>query len=99
MQFLPDVVTAVIRTLDPSEPDQRKGCLRASTRALHELVKQYPMVSFHQESQRYAVGTLSSVIVIFDLRTATKVRTTAEALLVGAAAPLRPAHRARRSAC
>jgi WD40 repeat protein len=32
------------------------------------------MVSFHQESQRYAVGTLSSVIVIFDLRTATKWR-------------------------
>ena len=74
MRHLPAVVEAVIRSLDPSEPELRKGCLRASTRALHELVKRYPMVSFHQETQRYAVGTVEAAIIIYDLRTATKWR-------------------------
>jgi WD40 repeat protein len=74
MRHLPSVVEAVICALDPSEPELRKGCLRASTRALHELVKRYPMVSFHQVTQRYAVGTVDAVIIIYDLRTATKWR-------------------------
>ena len=30
--------------------------------------------SFHQETQRFAVGTVESVIIIYDLRTATKVQ-------------------------
>ena len=29
--------------------------------------------SFHQETQRFAVGTVETVIIIYDLRTATKV--------------------------
>jgi len=74
IRHLPTVVEAVIRSLDPSEPELRKGCLKASSRALHELVKRFPMVAFHQPSQRYAVGTTSSAIVVYDLRTATKWR-------------------------
>jgi len=32
------------------------------------------MVSFHQPSQRFAVGTVESNILVYDLRTATKMR-------------------------
>ena len=74
VRFLSAVVEVIIRTLDPSLPSLRKSCLRASTKALHELVKRFPMLSFHQNSQRFAVGTTDSVIVIYDLRTATKWR-------------------------
>jgi hypothetical protein len=45
---LPAVVNAVLRPLDPSVPQLREGCLAASTTALRELVKRYPMMSFHQ---------------------------------------------------
>ena len=31
-------------------------------------------MSFHQESQKYAVGTQSGTVVVYDLRTATKWR-------------------------
>lgn len=71
---LPIVVQAVLRPLDPSVPLLREGCLAASTTALRELVKRYPMMSFHQGTQRLAVGTTEGVVVIYDLRTATKWR-------------------------
>jgi hypothetical protein len=71
---LPAAVHAVLRPLDPSVPSLREGCLRASTTALRELVKRYPMMAFHQASQRLAVGTAEGVVIIYDLRTATKWR-------------------------
>ena len=46
----------------------------ASTTALHELVKKFPMIAFHQETQRLACGTGLGRIVLYDLRTATKWR-------------------------
>ena len=74
VRHLSVVVEAVIRPLYPGEPILRKMCLVASTMALHELVKRFPMVAFHQETQRLACGTLAGRIVLYDLRTATKWR-------------------------
>ena len=71
---LPAVVEAVIKPLDPSVPSLREGCLSASTAALRELVKRYPMMAFNQGTQRLAVGTVDGVVLIYDLRTATKWR-------------------------
>mmetsp|Transcript_23809 Transcript_23809/g.57672 ORF Transcript_23809/g.57672 Transcript_23809/m.57672 type:complete len:1737 (+) Transcript_23809:84-5294(+) len=74
---LPSAVQIIIKCLDPSAPALRKSLLRPATAALHALVQNYPSVTFHQKSQRFAVGTsprTSSVIVIYDLRTATKWR-------------------------
>jgi WD40 repeat protein len=39
---------------------------------IHVNLQKYPMVSFHQESQRLAVGTNENVIIIYDLKTATR---------------------------
>jgi len=74
LRQLPLIVEVVIKTLDPSDPALRQACLQASTRTLHELVKRFPMVGFHQASQRFAVGTVESAILVYDLRTATKWR-------------------------
>ena len=71
---MPAVVQAVLRPLDPSVPSLREGCLAASTTALRELFRRYPQVAFHQLTQRLAVGTTEGVIIIYDLRTATKWR-------------------------
>ena len=71
---LPVVVHAVLRPLDPSVPMLREGCLHASTTAIRELVKRYPMMAFHQGTQRLAVGTTEGVVIIYDLKTATKWR-------------------------
>jgi hypothetical protein len=72
LPLLPRLVETVVRSLDPHVPYLRDSCLQATTKVLHALVKQYPMVSFHQESQRLAVGTQDAVIVIYDLKTATR---------------------------
>ena len=44
------------------------------TKGLHELVKRFPMTSFHKDTQRFAVGTQEALIIVYDLRTATKWR-------------------------
>ena len=45
LRHLPLLAEVVIKTLDPSDPVLRQSCLTASTKALHELVKRYPMIS------------------------------------------------------
>jgi len=70
--WLPMLTEAVLRCLEPSDPTLRRASLQAATSALYELVKTFPMVSFHQTSQRFAVGTADNIIIIYDLRTATR---------------------------
>eukprot|EP00930_Biecheleria_cincta_P095741 TRINITY_DN8766_c0_g4_i1.p1 TRINITY_DN8766_c0_g4~~TRINITY_DN8766_c0_g4_i1.p1 ORF type:complete len:589 (-),score=139.37 TRINITY_DN8766_c0_g4_i1:44-1573(-) len=64
----------VLRCLEPSDPALRRQSLMAVTSALHELVQTFPMVDFHQPGQKIAVGTGDGLIVVYDLRTATKWR-------------------------
>ncbi|KAL4118067.1 hypothetical protein PRIC2_010394 [Phytophthora ramorum] len=73
-RHLPAFVDTVMACLDPTKPDRRRRCLPLSTRCLHSLVRRFPMVDFHKETQRLALGTMEAVIVIYDLRTATKWR-------------------------
>merc|ERR1712048_325902 len=64
----------VLRCLEPSDPSLRRQSLLAVTSALHELVQTFPMVAFHQPSQKFAVGAGDGLVVVYDLRTATKWR-------------------------
>ncbi|KAL3669247.1 hypothetical protein V7S43_005629 [Phytophthora oleae] len=73
-RHLPAFVDTVMACLDPTKPERRRRCLPLSTRCLHGLVRRFPMVDFHKETQRLALGTMEAVIVIYDLRTATKWR-------------------------
>ncbi|GMF24969.1 unnamed protein product [Phytophthora lilii] len=73
-RHLPAFVDTIMACLDPTKPERRRRCLPLSTRCLHSLVRRFPMVDFHKETQRMALGTMEAVIVIYDLRTATKWR-------------------------
>ena len=53
---LPTAVHTIVRCIDPADPVQRKELSSAVTRVLCELVNKYPSVSFHQDSQRFAVA-------------------------------------------
>lgn len=73
-RYIPAIVETIVCSLDPSKPLRRKACLSVSTKALHDIVRKFPMIAFHKESQRLGVGTMESSIIIYDLRTATKWR-------------------------
>ncbi|DAZ98687.1 TPA: hypothetical protein N0F65_008813 [Lagenidium giganteum] len=73
-RHLPAVIDTIMCCLDPTKPERRKRCLELSTRCLHNLVRRFPMVDFHKDTQRLAIGTMEAVILIYDLRTATKWR-------------------------
>ncbi|EER03221.1 conserved hypothetical protein [Perkinsus marinus ATCC 50983] len=64
---------AVLRCLDPVFPLRRRNCLITATSALHEMVKTFPNTSFDQSTQRFAVAK-DAVIIVYDLRTASKWR-------------------------
>ncbi|GBE61692.1 WD G-beta repeat-containing protein, putative [Babesia ovata] len=74
VEHLPDVVVIVVRCLDPSDSSVRMLMLKSATSALFQLVKNFPMAAFYQDTQRFAVGSVSGHVVIYDLRTATKCR-------------------------
>ncbi|PFH38412.1 hypothetical protein BESB_007540 [Besnoitia besnoiti] len=72
LEHLPDIVEAVVRCLDPAEPHLRRRALNAATAALFHLVRCFPLATFHQQTQRFAVGCSDGLIILYDLRTATK---------------------------
>ncbi|KYQ94366.1 WD40 repeat-containing protein [Tieghemostelium lacteum] len=72
LPYLPRIIESIIKSLDPHTPNLKEQCLRQTTVVLHLMVVKYPMVSFHSETQRLALGTLDGFIVIYDLKTATR---------------------------
>lgn len=71
--YLNMVVDISIGFLDPLDSTLRKGTITAVTSVLFILVSAFPMITFHQNTQRLAIGFDRSIIV-YDLRTATKWR-------------------------
>ncbi|KAM9973298.1 hypothetical protein ACTFIR_012674 [Dictyostelium discoideum] len=72
LPFLPRVIDSIIKSLDPHTPVLREACIRQTTAVLHLMVNKYPMVSFHHDTQRLVLGTLDGLVVIYDLKTATR---------------------------
>ncbi|KAJ3270411.1 hypothetical protein HK104_004935 [Borealophlyctis nickersoniae] len=68
------IVESMVKCLDPNLPQIRDSLQQIVTVNFAELVKMYPNVAFHHGLQRLAVGTVESVCVVWDLRTATKVQ-------------------------
>lgn len=62
----------MLKCFDPNEPALRKNSHKIVSVILNMLVKMFPMVDFHHESQRLAVGTHEGPIAIYDMRTAMK---------------------------
>ncbi|KAI0320952.1 hypothetical protein OF83DRAFT_1102148 [Amylostereum chailletii] len=70
---LPRLVEAVVKSLDPNSNTNRDAVLDTATEILGHVVKTFPSVDFHMGSQRLAVGTSEGAIVMYDLKTATRL--------------------------
>ncbi|KAJ1500205.1 hypothetical protein HMI54_011024 [Coelomomyces lativittatus] len=73
LSSLPRILESVIKSLDPTLPGTRDVLLQPTTVTLFEILKKYPSVCFHASHQRLCVGTMEGMIVIWDLKTATKL--------------------------
>ncbi|ORX70879.1 hypothetical protein DL89DRAFT_215930, partial [Linderina pennispora] len=70
--FLGGLVAAIVQAIDPKRATLRKALIAAAGAALQGLVKAYPWVSFHSESQCLVAGCIDGLCTTFDLRTATR---------------------------
>ncbi|WFD30683.1 hypothetical protein MSPP1_001705 [Malassezia sp. CBS 17886] len=70
---LPRLVEAVVKSLDPNVATVRANMVKAATVMINELVHTYPSIAFHAGSQRLAVGTPDGHVVLYDLKTATRL--------------------------
>lgn len=71
---LPRLAEAVVKSLDPTQPaTHRDAILPAATLMIGELVLAYGTISFHRGLQRLAIGTHEGAIVMYDLRSATRL--------------------------
>ncbi|KAH8086009.1 hypothetical protein BXZ70DRAFT_956829 [Cristinia sonorae] len=70
---LPRLVEAVVKSLDPNASNSREAILDSATEILGHIVLSFPSVDFHMASQRLAVGTSEGSVVMYDLKTATRL--------------------------
>lgn len=69
---LSEMVDAIVRCLDPNIPAMRECLIHHVTTLFYDLVVTFPHVTFHSGYQRLAVGTVEGLVLIFDLKTATR---------------------------
>ncbi|PCH40400.1 WD40 repeat-like protein [Wolfiporia cocos MD-104 SS10] len=70
---LPRLVEAVVKSLDPNSTANRDAVLDSATDILGHVVQTFPTVDFHMPTQRLAVGTSEGAVVMYDLKTATRL--------------------------
>lgn len=70
---LPKLTEAVVKSLDPNSTSHRDAVHDSATEILGHVVKTFPTIDFHMASQRLAVGTGEGAIVMYDLKTATRL--------------------------
>ena len=58
--------------MDPNDEQLRKNSTQLISIILSTMVKTFPMIAFHHETQRLAVGTPTGPIAIYDVRTSAK---------------------------
>uniref|UniRef100_A0A6B2KWK2 Uncharacterized protein n=1 Tax=Arcella intermedia TaxID=1963864 RepID=A0A6B2KWK2_9EUKA len=66
------LVESVMKCISPHSTNLRTACLKPFSTLVHDLDRRYPMVTFHQLSQRLAVGTKEGTVIIYDLLSATR---------------------------
>lgn len=73
-QFLYEIVEIIMKTLNPNHRSLRKNCIEKSSKFLYKLVEKLPIVSLSQASQKLAISTQDSLIIVYDLRTASNYK-------------------------
>ncbi|TDL19727.1 hypothetical protein BD410DRAFT_773671 [Rickenella mellea] len=70
---LPRLIEAVVKSLDPSSSAGREAVLESATEILGQVVRSFPTVDFHTATQRLALGTSEGAVIMYDLKTATRL--------------------------
>ncbi|WVQ79391.1 hypothetical protein IAT38_001488 [Cryptococcus sp. DSM 104549] len=70
---LPRIAEAVVKSLDPNVGKMRDDVWQAATVILHELVLAFSTIDFHSGTQRLAVGTHEGAVIMYDLKTASRL--------------------------
>ena len=65
--FLPPIINLIMKTMNPNSKDLKNICIENSKKVLSKLLMNYPMVTFHQESYKLAIGTNEGKILIYDM--------------------------------
>ncbi|RXK36360.1 hypothetical protein M231_06397 [Tremella mesenterica] len=70
---LPRIAEAVVKSLDPNIGKMREDVWQAATVILNELVQAFSTIDFHSTTQRLAVGTHEGAVIMYDLKTASRL--------------------------
>ncbi|RXW25374.1 hypothetical protein EST38_g529 [Candolleomyces aberdarensis] len=70
---LPRLMEAVVKSLDPNSNANREAVLDTATEIMGFVVKHFPTVDFHMNTQRLAVGTSEGAVVMYDVKTAIRL--------------------------
>lgn len=85
---LPRLIEAVVKSLDPNNSADREAVQDTAAQILSQVVKTYalsrrtggtlthsrfPTVDFHMPTQRLAVGTTEGAVIMYDLKTGTRL--------------------------
>nr|XP_019043333.1 hypothetical protein I302_07908 [Kwoniella bestiolae CBS 10118]OCF22263.1 hypothetical protein I302_07908 [Kwoniella bestiolae CBS 10118] len=70
---LPRIAEAVVKSLDPNIGKMRDDVWQAATVILNELVLAFSTIDFHSGTQRLAVGTHEGAVIMYDLKTASRL--------------------------
>ena len=69
IHYLPSLISLLMTIMNPNNKELRICCLENCKTILALLLPAYPMLSFHQSSQRLAVGATDGKIFIYDITT------------------------------
>ena len=69
VQYLPIVANQIMRLMSPQNKELKSICIENSKKVLSHLIINYPMIAFHSNMQKLAVGSVDGKIFIYDMST------------------------------
>ncbi|BEJ14047.1 hypothetical protein CspHIS471_0312210 [Cutaneotrichosporon sp. HIS471] len=70
---LPRIAESVVKSLDPNIGKMRDDVWEAATVILNELVQAFTTIDFHAGTQKLVVGTNEGAVIMYDLKTASRL--------------------------
>jgi WD40 repeat protein len=71
--YLNHIIDSIVKSLDPNIPNSRDHVIDFATMNLADLIRLYPNITFHGNSQKLAIGSSDGMTVVYDLKTALKL--------------------------
>ncbi|GAA96452.1 hypothetical protein E5Q_03119 [Mixia osmundae IAM 14324] len=73
LSSIPRLIEGIVKCLDPFSNTKRGNFLQSATLVLSDIVDAYAVVDFYPEGQRLAVGSAEGAVIVYDLKTATRL--------------------------